>query len=334
MRWRVFGAVVFAFACSYGLLWGFGYARARICGVIDDIAEQIEVACQPRFEVARGTRVLAAGEEKRLRIENVAGRVEVVPRGPDTVAEYVIYARGEDEADARRRAAALEVRAARDSKHGDRIWVAKAKGERWPNHVSVDLVVKTPPDRELSVKVVSADVSVKGIHGHAAVDAVSGDVSVCNGAGPVVAHTVSGDICLEEVGGPVEAGTTSGDIEISAVRREQISVNSVSGDAHINALTGEHITVDSVSGDIAIEVAKPFSGCIESGSVSGDVAIALPAESDCHLQASTLSGTISGTLWPADAQRGRREMRARLGGGGGSVALSTTSGDIRLNASG
>lgn len=106
MRWRVFGAVVFAFACSYGLLWGFGYARARLCQVIEDVAEQIEVACQPRFEVARGTRVLAAGEEKRLRIENVAGRVEVVPRGPDTVAEYVIYARGEDEADARRRAAA------------------------------------------------------------------------------------------------------------------------------------------------------------------------------------------------------------------------------------
>jgi len=53
MRWRVFGAVVFAFACSYAILWSFNYARGGLGEAIEEIAEQIEVAGQPRFEVAR-----------------------------------------------------------------------------------------------------------------------------------------------------------------------------------------------------------------------------------------------------------------------------------------
>ncbi len=331
MRWRVFGAVVFALACSYGILWGFDYARARLSEAVEEIAEQIEVGCQPRFEVKRATLTLPAGEEKRLRIENVAGRVEVVSGGPDTIAEYVIYARGEDEEDARRRAEVLEVRGDAGTKWGDRIWVAKAEGERWPNHVSVELVVKTPPDRELSVKVVSADVSVKGMQGRAAVDAVSGDVSVCDGPGPVVAHTVSGDIRVDDAGGPVEAGTTSGDIDIRVVRPQQIRVNSVSGDAYISALTGDHLAANSVSGDIAIAVSEPFSGRIESGSVSGDVRVALPRGSDCEVHAKTVSGTIYGERWQ-EVSRG--QARTRLGAGAGSVEISTTSGDIRLSTKG
>ncbi len=261
----------------------------------------------------RGTLTLPAGAEKRLRIENVAGRVEVVPGGPDTVAEYVIYARGEDKENARRRAEAVAVACGGSKASGNRIWAAAADGERWPPGVSVELVVSTPPDRNVSAKVVSAHVSLDGMQGRTAVDAVSGDVSVRNAAGPVAARAVSGDICVDSAGGPVEAGTTSGHIQISAKR-------------------GDQIRGSSVSGDIAIEVAEPFSGHIRSESVSGEVAIALPAESDCRLRATTMSGTISGTLWPADTQRARREVRGRLGRGTGSLEISTTSGDIRLNA--
>lgn len=304
MRWRMVGAVVFALACSYGILWGFGYATARLGEILDEA-----LGSQGRFEVRRGTLSLPAGEENRLRIEIVAGEVEVLPGGPDTVAEYVVYARGKDEADASLRAEAVEVGCGSDEASGDGIWAEAAQGKRWPSGVSVELVVTTPPDRDLSVKAVSADISVQEIRGPIATKAVSGDVTVCKSLGPVVAHTVSGDIRVEDAAGAVEAHTTSGDIALTALRGDRI-------DAH------------TVSGDVSIESALAFSGRLDSNSVSGDVRVTLPKGSDCEVHAKTVSGDISGGPW-SEVSRGR--AGTRLGAGAGSVSISTTSGDIRLN---
>jgi hypothetical protein len=333
MRWRVFGAVVFAFACSYAILWSFGYARARLGEAIEEIAEQIEVSGQPRFEVARGTRTLEPTEEKRLRIENIAGSVEVVPGGPDTVAEFVIYARGEDKRDARRRAAAVEVRGDYGTEHGDRIWVTVEEGERWPSHVSVDLVVKTPPGRAIAVKGISADVEVMGMQGGLTVHTTSGDVEVTSSIGPVEASSTSGRVRVLDADGRVEVRTVSGDISLENIRGEVASATSTSGDTAIRVarpFSGE-IESHSVSGSIVIEVTRPFSGEIESRSSSGSVGVVLPASSDCEVRAKTVSGNISGGPW-SEVSRG--QARTRLGAGAGSVEISTTSGNIRLNTNG
>jgi hypothetical protein len=304
MRWRVVAAVLFALACSYGILWGFGYATARLGEILD-----AALGGQPRFEVSRGTLTLPAGEEKRLRVETVAGEVEVLPGGPDTVAEYVVYARGEDEADARLRARAVEAGCGGNDASGNFISAKAAQGKRWPPGVSVKLAVRTPPDRDLSVKVVSADVSVQGIEGPIDASAVSGDVSVRDSVRPVAAHTVSGDIRVDDAAGAVDARTTSGDVVLTALLADQI-------DAH------------TVSGDIRIESALPFSGRLESKSVSGDVRVALPGGSDCEVHAKTVSGDIRGGPW-SEVSRGR--AGTRLGAGAGSVNISATSGDIHLN---
>jgi len=350
MRWRVFGAVVFAFACSYAILWSFNYARGGLGEAIEEIAEQIEVAGQPRFEVARGTRTLEPTEEKRLRIENIAGRVEVVPGGPDTVAEFVIYARGQDEADARRRAGPVEVRSAREAESGDKIWVALKKGERWPPHVSVELVVKTPPERALSVKVISADVEVMGMQGGLMLHSTSGDVGVTSSVGRVDASSTSGDVRVEDAAGRVEArtvsgnislgnihgeqtaaATTSGRIRLAKIRSDEATVKRVSGNIDLRELQADRITVRTTSGDTAIRLGRPFSGHLESHSVSGSVGLTLPASSDCAVHARTMSGSISGKRWQ---EISRREASARLGAGAGSVELSTTSGNIRLDVGG
>ncbi len=369
MRWCVFSAVVFAFACSYGIRCSFNYATGGLGEAIEEITEHIEVAGQPRFEAARGTRTLEPTEEKRLRIENVAGRVEVVPGGPETVAEYVIYARGQDEADARRRAEPVEVRSAREAESGNKIWVALKQGERWPPHVSVELVVKTPPELALSVKVISADVEVMGMQGGLMLHSTSGDVGVTNSVGPVDASSTSGDVSVEDAAGRVEARTVSGDISLgnihgeetvaasssgrirlAKIRSDEATVKSVSGDIDLRELEADHISAKSSSGDItlkglragriaarsssgdiSIAVARPFSGNLESHSVSGSVGLALPASSDCAVHAKTVSGSISGKAW---SKIGRREASARLGAGAGLVELSTTSGNIRLDARG
>ncbi|MDH4179433.1 MAG: DUF4097 domain-containing protein [Armatimonadota bacterium] len=332
MRWRVFGAVVFAFACSYAILWSFGYARARLGEAIEEIAEQIEVGCQPRFEVKRATLTLPAGEEKPLRIENLAGRVEVMPGGPDTVAEYVIHARGENEADARRRAEPVEVHSAREAGWGDKIWVALKKGKRWPPHVSVELVVKTPPERVLSIRVISADINVAGIHGGIKAEATSGDVRITgSGSGRVVASSTSGDLHVEDADGPVEACATGGSISLAGLRGPATAATVTSGDLWLSRVQSKEVSLNSSSGDISIGVTRPFSERLESHSVSGSVGLTLPASSNCEVHAKTVSGTISGKPWQ---EISRGQARTRLGAGVGSVEISTVSGDIRLNTKG
>jgi len=368
MRWRMLGGVVFAFACSYSMLCGFGHAWGWLGGALDQLAEQIDVECQPRFEVRRGTLTLPADGEKRLRIESLAGLVNVVPGGPETVAEYVIYARGEDKADARRRAEPVEVRCARGPESGDKIWVAVEKGERYPPNVSVELVVKTPPERALSIDVTSADIHVTGIHGGVEAGATSGDVRVAgSGGGPVVASVTSGDICVEDADGRVEARATSGNVSLAALRgpataarvtsgdlrvtriqSEEVSLQTSSGDTKLSEVEADRISAKSTSGGITLKdlrarrvaagstsggiwiaFTRPFSASLEAEATSGNVCLTMPASSDCAVHATTVSGSISGNAW---SEIGRREAGARLGAGTGSVRLSTTSGDIRLDA--
>jgi DUF4097 and DUF4098 domain-containing protein YvlB len=306
MRWRVLAAVLFVMACSYGLVWGLGYARTRLRGVARTVAEQIEISTQPTFEAAKGTRTLPAYRDKRLRIENTVGSVRVVAGGPGTTAEYVISARGENEAEARRRASAVEVQVVHIGGEGDQVRV-KARG-RMPAGITVALVVRTPPDRQVSVKTVSASIDVTGMQGDVAVQSVSGEINVGSGAGSVTAHTVSGGIGIVGAQGKTEARSTSGAVNLANLHSNDIAAR-------------------TVSGSIEIEVTDPFAGRLEATSVSGGVAISLPRPSNFEAHATSVSGVISGAAWQSSVGR---KAYARLASGQGSVTLSTTSGSIDL----
>jgi DUF4097 and DUF4098 domain-containing protein YvlB len=306
MNWRMLAAVLFVFACAYGIVGGLRYGRSRVGAVAAAVMDEIEISTQPRFEVARGTRTLPAYRDKRLRIENTAGSVKVVPGGPGTTAEYVISAPGENEAEARRRASAVEVQVVHIGGEGDRVRV-KARG-RMPAGVTVALVVRTPPDRQVSVKTVSASIEVTGMQGDVAAESVSGEISVGSGAGSVTAHTVSGGIGIVGAQGKTEARSTSGSVNLANLHSNDIAAR-------------------TVSGSIEIEVTDPFAGRLEATSVSGGIAISLPRPSNFEARATSVSGGISGAAWQSSVGR---KAYARLASGQGSVTLSTTSGSIDL----
>jgi DUF4097 and DUF4098 domain-containing protein YvlB len=306
MNWRMLAAVLFVLACAYGIVSGLRYARSRVHAIAATVVDEIETSQQPAFQVAKGTRTLTGSTDKRLRIENSAGSVKVVPGGPGTTAEYVVSARGENEAEARRRAAAVEVQAVHIGGEGDRIRV-NARG-RMPAGVTVDVVVHSAPDRALAVKTVSASIDVTGIQGGVSAESVSGEIELDRCGGSAVARTVSGGIDVDGAAGSVNARSTSGRVTLAG-------------------LHSQDVTAKTVSGGIRVGLLGAFSGRLESASVSGSLDLALPEQADCQLDASSVSGIISGGPWGSDA--GHRAS-LRLGLGQGSVRLHTTSGGIHL----
>jgi len=307
MNWRMLAAVLFVFACAYGIVAGLRYTRSRIHAVAAAVVDEIETSTEPRFEVARGTRTLPPSADKRLRIENTAGSVEVQPGGPGTTVEYAISARGDNEAEARRRAAKVEVEAIATEGESDRIRV-KARG-RMPAGITVDLVVHTAPDRHLSLKTVSASIDVTGMAGDVTTESVSGEINVGSGARSVTAHTVSGGISIVGAQGKAQARSTSGEIRL----------------AHLH---GDDISARTVSGGIEVQVADPFAGRLVATSVSGEIRVSLPRSSSFQARATSVSGDISGGVWQGNESCRRY---ARLASGRGSVSLATTSGSIALN---
>ena len=366
MRARVLLPVIAVLALSYGTILAWGYTKSRARELVANVIDEIKIAAQPRFEVARGTKTIEPAADERLTIENPAGHVEVLPGGPDISAEYVIYARGEDKAEASRRAAGIEVRTGRDPAVGNKIWVDVPEGKR-TSGVSIDFVVTVPPKTALRVDVASADVRAKGIEGGITVHSASGDISVAGSPAPVNISTASGDIWVtgahaqvdvrassgdvffNDVTGSVAARTASGDIHIQDSRSghltaaaasgdidlrgssgHELTVTTASGDIDIRDVGAEELTAAAASGDITVWLATPFSATMEARSKSGDVTVALPSGSDCRVRATTASGNISSRLNLSDCSLQKRSISGRLGAGRGSVEVSTASGDIEL----
>ena len=327
MRMRVVLAVAVVFLLSYGLVSGWSYARRKAGLALRTAIEGIETVGLPQFQVARETRIIRPAADRRLTIENPTGRVQVLPGGADITAEFTIYARGKDSADAARRAEAIQVEVGPDPDAGYAVRAFVPDDEEWPSGVTV------PPQTALTVRVASADARVTGIAGNVVIKSKSGDVQVFDGRGPVTISVTSGDIRVSGAGPGVEASTTSGDISLSDIAGK-MAVHTTSGDISLSQAATQEFDVSSTSGDLSLALTDPLSGVGKAHSLSGDVTVAIPPGSDCRVALTTLSGDISDRLGLSQRRQQRRTMAGILGAGRGSLDMSTTSGDITLRPAG
>lgn len=333
MRMRVVLAVAVAFLLSYGLVSGWSYARRKAGLALRTAIEGIETVGLPQFDVARETRIIRPAADRRLTIENPTGRVQVLPGGADITAEFTIYARGKDSADAARRAEAIQIEVGPDPDAGHEIRAFVPDGKQWPSGVSVDFTVTVPPQTALTVHVASADARVTGIAGGVVIKSKSGDVQVFDGRGPVTISVTSGDIRVTGAGPGVEASTTSGDISLSDIAGK-MAVHTTSGDISLSQAATQEFDVSSTSGDLSLALTDPLSGVGKAHSLSGDVTVAIPPGSDCRVALTTLSGDISAGLNLSQRLQQGRTMTGLVGAGRGSLDMSTTSGDIALRPAG
>lgn len=229
---------------------------------------------------------------------------------------------------------------------GNIIRIGKIEDHELRQNVSISYEITVPRETRLSSTSGSGSQTINGLRGPVEAETGSGSVRVSNIGGEVNAETGSGSIDASDIGGQLIAGTGSGSIRAmgiagaarattgsGSVRLEltspgDVEVETGSGSVEVNGLRGA-LNVETGSGSITVDGTP--SGDWKMSTGSGGISITLPAEAAFELNARTSSGRIY-TDHPILVQGsiGTRELRGKVRGGGALVALSTGSGNIRI----
>lgn len=130
------------------------------------------------------------------------------------------------------------------------------------------------------------------------------------------AGTVNGTIDARGLDAYIDAGSVNGSITLSTSARAQAKTVNGSIDAGIGA--------------------RRWIGSLSFGAVNGSVAVRLPRNAAFTLNAGTLTGSIHITGFPlAEAQSSGpvgHSARGTVGSGGGTLAIKTLNGALRLDA--
>ena len=143
----------------------------------------------------------------------------------------------------------------------------------------------------------------------------SADVRCTGELGSLDVHTASGDVSAERISGLARATTASGDIHVGEA--SEVDANSASGDVTIEQVSGP-VQVSTASGDVRIDAASGSRAEVKSA--SGDINIAVTPGIGVYLDLSTMSGTVSSELDPAE----------ETGGADMTLSCRTLSGDVQV----
>lgn len=181
----------------------------------------------------------------------------------------------------------------------------------------------------LNVETTSGNITVPVLNGGDAISSVSGNLSAAAANGVQRLETTSGNITLESAA--LKAGST---------------INSVSGDIRVGQMTGAPY-IGTTSGNITVERMEGYGeytttsggidltylavkGDISVSSTSGTVRLGLPVGLGMDFDARSNSGSIH-TPFDGELTVRKRSKSGSVSGGGVSVQIVTTSGDITVS---
>src|SRR5262249_26132468 len=102
------------------------------------------------------------------------------------------------------------------------------------------------------------------------------------------------------------------------------------GEIHGTSLEGS-VRCETTNGDVTLEVSKLAENGVNCSTTNGEIVLSIPNGSKASLDIETNNGSIDTSgIEVAIKEKGRRNLRATTGGGGPSIRLETTNGDIRI----
>jgi DUF4097 and DUF4098 domain-containing protein YvlB len=229
---------------------------------------------------------------------------------------------------------------------GNTIRVGHIENRDWKNNISISYELVVPAQTKLHSESGSGDQVVEGISGPADASSGSGNVRLSNIGAETHARTGSGDIELNTIHGPARATAGSGGIHAIGIAGG-LTASSGSGSVKLEQTAAGDVEIGTGSGDVEIKGAK---GAVKvqtgSGSItaqgdpagdwrlhtgSGDVSVEFPQQASFNLLARTSSGNIDTSREIAvQGKLSPRELQGKVGSGGPTVELSTSSGSIQI----
>jgi DUF4097 and DUF4098 domain-containing protein YvlB len=256
-----------------------------------------------------------------IEISNIAGRIEVEAWDQDRVEVTGTLGRGVER---------LEFRT--QDRH-TLVQVVHPSGAR--NVGPSELFVRMPRASRVVAVSVSADVSVRGVHGAQRLQSVSGDISTAMVKEDVQLKTVNGDIQVDGNDSPglLTITTVSGDATVRAVAGEVV-LQTVSGTFDVNSDQLGRARIRTTSGDATLRSGLAQGARVEMEAVNGTLRLVIAGEPDAEFTIETLNGQINNAFGPEPVRTSRygpgRELRFTTGNGSARVTMETVNGDIIL----
>jgi DUF4097 and DUF4098 domain-containing protein YvlB len=195
-------------------------------------------------------------------------------------------------------------------------------------HVSIDYEITVPASTTVAAHTGSGNVEVAGVTSGVQAHTGSGDIRLRDLGGRQQVHTGSGNIRAENVAAPFQAQTGSGDIEASLTGSGDVDAHTGSGTINVRGINGG---VQARTGSGNIETDGAVSGPWQLHSGSGNIRMAVASNNGFNLDLHTSSGSIHSEL-PITVQgsMNAHELRGTVRGGGPTVEVSTSSGDVEI----
>jgi hypothetical protein len=174
------------------------------------------------------------------------------------------------------------------------------------------------------------DVVVTGMQARILVRTIGGNIAIRGGRGVVQARSVNGAVTVTGADGALDLRSTSERVTVDSSRGD-LTVDTRSGDIAVPIDGFRSVKINSLSGHIVLRGAPARESALEASTHSGDVTMNLSTGAKAEIRAETTDGRIDWRVSGAPAASGG-QSRFVLGSGGGSVALRSFGGTVRIVA--
>lgn len=204
----------------------------------------------------------------------------------------------------------------------------------WPP-VEVDFVVTVPSRYSADLKTSGGDIVVGDLDGTVHARTSGGDVKLGKISGEVAASSSGGNLVLVEGGAEVHLSTSGGNIRVDRsvgaadLRTSGGDIDVKSAENTLNARTS--------GGDVTARIAGPVKGDCDLRTSGGRVKALVSPGAGFRLEAATSGGSVDAeglTITIDRGGHGRSSLSGSVNGGGPTVRLRSSGGDIIVRTSG
>ena len=230
---------------------------------------------------------------------------------------------------------------ARGQKNSDKLWNL--------NRTRFDFryVVSVPQKFNVDLKTSGGGISAEDLIGDVKVRTSGGGLKLSKIQGPITGHTSGGGITLANCKGAIKVETSGGGIGINngegtlsaETSGGSIQIKQFKGDAAVKT-SGGGITSEQIEGNleaftsggsISASLASQPSGDCHLETSGGNITVRLSDNTALDIKASTNGGRVNSDL-PVTVvgEKKHSSLRGKLNGGGKSLVLQTSGGNINL----
>jgi hypothetical protein len=227
----------------------------------------------------------------------------------------------------------------------------KSKGFWSFGHSEMDgrYTIRVPKRFGTDLQTEGGDVTAGEITGNVTAKTSGGKLAFERLEGTLTANTSGGSIKVEDCRGPIEIETSGGDITVAdgtgtlnaKTSGGRIDVRNFSGDTEVRT-SGGNLSLQRITGRIigktsggSIRASIPDAvvGDVRLETSAGNIDVSLPATATVDIDASARVGEIFSLLPLQTSDVDREHLRGKMNGGGKSVKLETSAGNITLKPS-